>query len=114
MSARFAMTIAALAVVLSGCNAARGLGQDIENLGLLIQGKKIEKKAPQREVVVSEVISTQPAPADAAAPAAVPAGVEVTPLPASGTGEVYPYPYPAEGAGAAATYPAPVPATAPK
>ena len=110
MSARFAIAIAALVVALSGCNAARGLGQDIENLGLLIQGKKIEKKAPQQEVVVSETPSTQPAPVDAAASA----GVEVMPLPPSGTVEVYPYPYPVEGASTVGAYPAPVPTTAPK
>ncbi len=102
------IAIAALAVALSGCNAARGLGQDIENLGLLMQGKKIQKKEQvQQEVVVSEVVSTQPAPAEKAAPA--PTGVEVTPLPEGGQVEVYPYPYPADGVTQMA-YPPPVPA----
>ena len=111
MSARFAIAIAALVVALSGCNAARGLGQDIENLGLLIQGKKIEKKAPQQqEVVVSETTSVQPVPVGAAAPAEV----EVMPLPPSGRAEVYPYPYPTEGAMGAYPPPVPAPATVPK
>ncbi len=98
------LTVAALAVALSGCNAARGLGQDIENLGLLMQGKKVQKKEQvQDEVVVSEVVTTQPAPAPAAA------GAEVVPLPEGGKVEVYPYPYPQDST-APQAYPAPVPA----
>ncbi len=108
MSLKPAIVVAAVAIALSGCNAARGLGQDIENLGLLMQGKKIQKREPvQQEVVVSEVVTSQPAPAEMAAPAS--AGVEVTPLPEGGQVEVYPYPYPQDGA-AQTAYPPPVPA----
>lgn len=101
-----ALTVAAVAIALTGCNAARGLGQDVENLGLLMQGKKVQKKEQvQEEVIVSDVVSTQPGTATHA-PAA--SGAEAVPLPQGGTVEVYPYPYPKDSA-TQQEYPAPVP-----
>jgi predicted small secreted protein len=107
MAIKTLVVAAAVVTLLSGCNAARGLGQDIENLGLLMQGKKAQKKTQlQQGQVVSEEVT--PVPAEVVTDPAV----EVTPLPAEGQVEVYPYPYPQEQGGQA-VYTAPVPEQTP-
>ena len=101
------VTAVAVLTLLSGCNAARGLGQDIENLGLLMQGKKAQKKAPvQQGEVVSEVVTTT-APAEVV----IEPDTKATAMPAEPKVEVYPYPYPQDqGGNTAYTLPEPKPA----
>ncbi len=54
-----------LSLGLTACNTAQGLGKDIENLGLLIQGKKAEQASAEmaetsaKEAPQSEIISEQ-------------------------------------------------------
>ena len=101
------ITAVAIATLLAGCNAARGLGQDIENLGLLMQGKKAQKKSQtQQETVVSEVVTTT-APAEVV----IESDAQATPMPTEPKVEVYPYPYPQDqGGNTAYTLPEPKPA----
>lgn len=57
----YKLIIALLAVGitgLQGCATARGLGQDLENLGLVIQGKKINRQQTVATEVVVEGTST--------------------------------------------------------
>lgn len=60
MKIKVLLLLAAMMVMLSGCNTAQGLGKDIEGLGLLLQGKNktetrpdvnIDPAAAQREVI---------------------------------------------------------------
>ncbi|MGV6816460.1 MAG: hypothetical protein ACWA44_04205 [Thiotrichales bacterium] len=60
MKIKVLLSLIAISAMLSGCNTAQGFGKDVENLGLLLQGKKQdEMKTPssnESTVKKSEII----------------------------------------------------------
>lgn len=105
MYTRTILIATAIVATLSGCNAARGLGQDVENLGRLMQGKDIDSTsaAQQSSTVVSETVTYGPPPSEVTTDSA---GVETMPLPSEGQVQVYPYPNTSDQ-NAQPVYPAP-------
>lgn len=74
------IVLMAMLVLVGGCSTAQGFGRDLENLGLLIQGKK----RPER---------VEPVEARHEAPPRQEVYPDATPVPPQGGDEVYIYPY---------------------